>query len=108
MEYAPITHRRRIITVTLWTRGLLSSSASEWQNEICTGLTVDENFYGVEQDTYIYSGHYDHLGVVIPPFFVSIEEQHLQHLRDNFNPFANSSNNGIDIYLAVKLYLNNL
>ena len=90
----------------LWTRGLLSSS--EWQNEICTGLTADENFYGVEQESNIYSGHYDHQGVVIPPFNVSIDEQHLQHLRDNFNPLANCSNNGIDIYLAVKLNVNNL
>ena len=67
-----------------------------------------KTFIGVELDTNIYSSHYDHQGVVIPPFNVSIDEQHLQHLRDNFNPLANCSNNGIDIYLAVKLYSNNL
>ena len=100
----PLRTEGGLSPLQLWTRGLLSSS--EWQNEICTGLTADENFYGVEQDTNIYSSHYDHQGVVIPPFNVSIDEQH--HLRDNFNPLANCSNNGIDIYLAVKLYLNNL
>ena len=81
----PLRTEGGLSLLQLWTRGLLSSS-SEWQNEIGTSLTVDENFYGVEQDTNVYSGHYDHQGVVIPPFNVSIDEQHLQHLRDNFNP----------------------
>ena len=61
---------------------------------------MDEIFYGVETDTDSYSGSFDHQGVIIPPFNINIDEQHLQHLRENFNPLQNSNDNGIDIYIA--------
>jgi len=57
---------------------------------------------------YTVVGHYDSPALIIPPFNVSIDEQHLQPLRDTLSPLVNSDNNGIDIYLAVKLYLNHL
>ena len=51
------------------------ASSSEWQNQICRGLTVDENFCGVETDTDSYSGSFGHQGVIIPPFNINIDEQ---------------------------------
>ena len=91
----------------LWTWGLLSSSA-EWQHQICSGLTVDDSLYGVESETDNYINSFDHQSVVVPPIHIDLSAQQLQYLRENFHPLQNSSNNGIDIYMAVRLYLENM
>ena len=98
----PLRTEGGLSPLELWSRGLLSSS-SEWQDEICTGLTHDDS-YGVETD--IESNNcFNHSRVIIPPFTINISNQQLQHLTDNFSPLQSSNENGVDIYVAVRLYV---
>lgn len=103
----PLRTEGGLSPLQLWSRGLLSSS-SEWQDEICSGLAVNQDLYGVETDIESYSGCFNHQMVVIPPFDINISDQQLQYLRENFNPLQSSNDNGVDIYIAVKLYVGSL
>ena len=100
----PLRTESGLSPLQLWSRGLLSSS-SEWQEDVCSGLAADE-LYGT--DIELCSGSFDHQRVIIPPFEISINDQQLQYLRENFNPLQCSNDNGVDIYLAVRLYIGTL
>jgi len=88
----------------LFNRGLLSSSV-EWQTEICTGLRVNEDSYGVDEYEESMGGSFENQRVIVQPFDINLNSQELQHLRDNFDPLQTSNDCGIDIYAAVRLFM---
>lgn len=87
--------------------GLLSSSV-EWQTEICAGLTVDEDSYGVDESEESFGDGFENQRVIIQPFDINLNPQQLQNLRDNFDPLQRSNDNGVDIYAAVCLFIESL
>ena len=94
----PLRTEGGLSPLQMWRSGLLSSSA-ECQEEIFTGLTVNENFCDIDQS---YVRCFDHEGIVIPPFSSTVNEHLLHHLRENINPLQRSNNNGLNIYSSVK------
>jgi hypothetical protein len=63
--------------------------------------SVKTHNYGVEADVEEYSNCFER--VIVPPFDFDITDQQKQYLKDNFNPLQSSDNEGVDIYIAVKL-----
>lgn len=100
----PLRTENGLSPLQLWTRGLLSSPV-EWQNEISSGLMMNEELYGAETYEDAFSSCFDRVDI---RFDFSLTQQQMQYLRDNYNPLQYSDNNGIDIYIDVKMYIESL
>ena len=68
---------------------------------------VDESEYGIDEDDRILAED-DSARVIIPQGRLDVSAEHLSELEENFNPLAESSNHGIEIYQEVVLFLENL
>ena len=95
----PLRTEGGLSPLQLWSRGLLSSSL-EWQNEICSGLTLnDENLYGIE--TGESRDVFEDQRVTISMFDIGLNDQQLALLKESFNPLQSSNENGVDIYIQL-------
>lgn len=99
----PLRTENGLSPLQLWNRGLLSTSI-EFQEEIASGLSVDED-YGVDFDTYGSNSYLDENGVVVPEIDINLSDAEFQFLQRNYNPLQSSDYNGVDIYIEVRNYL---
>ena len=91
----------------LWTRGLLSPSPTV-QEEILEGLIVGDD-YGVESNSQgTNSFGQDMVHVIVPEIDLNLSEQEVQYLQEHFYPLERSDSNGVDVYVRVLDYLQNL
>jgi hypothetical protein len=68
---------------------------------------VDESEYGIDEDDIILAED-DSARVIVPQGRLDVSAAHLSELEETFNPLAESTNHGIEIYQEVVLFLENL
>ncbi len=100
----PIRTENGLSPQQLWTRGLLSATPT-YQAEIFDGMTVSDD-YGIDGCHQGISSI--HEGVVVPEIDIDLNEQELAYIEQNFNPLHRSEFNGVDVYIQVKHYIENL
>ena len=101
----PLRTENGLTPLQLWNRGLLSTS-SEFQEEIASGLSVNDD-YGVDSDMYSSTPFSDNDidGVVVPDIDINLSDADIQYLQGHYNPLQSSDYNGVDIYIQVRNYL---
>ena len=101
----PLRTENGLTPMQLWNCGLLSTS-SEFQEEIASGLSVDDD-YGIDIDTYNSTPFEDDV-VVVPEINLSLSDADFLFLESHYNPLQQSDYNGADIYVQVRNYLASL
>ena len=69
--------------------------------------TIEEAEYGIDEEGISPDGE-ETARVTIPQLRLNLSTEHISELQNNFNPLAESSNHGIEIYQEVVLYLADL
>ena len=101
----PMRTESGLSPLQLWNRGLLSAS-SQFQDEIASGLTVDDD-YGVDADI-VNSVDFcldSDEALIVPEIELDLSGPELDYIQNQFNPLQTSDYNGMDIYIQVREYL---
>ena len=101
----PLRTENGLTPLQLWNRGLLATS-SEFQEEIASGLSVDDD-YGIDIDMYNSSPSEQDV-VVVPEINLNLSDADFLFLESHYNPLQRSDYNGADIYIQVRNYLASL
>ena len=97
----PLRTENGLTPLQLWNRGIIDAS-SEFQEEIESGLSVDDD-YGIDIDSELYNSDEDR--VVVPEIDINLSDADFQFLQSHYNPLQSSDYNGVDIYIQVRDYL---
>ena len=106
-NHHPLRSENSLSPLQLWNRGLLTGS-EEVQSEICQGLQMVDDDYGV--DDYVGSlnsaDHERNTNIVnVPEIDVNLTDSQYTHMHENFNPLNQSDEHGVDIYIQLKDFI---